>query len=72
MLDENWSSVQQQFQKIYNQSGGGSGASVSNDLRDLFEERLRRPMHGLSLQSLGTGALASFSRDFHFGNSTPN
>ena len=27
------------------------------DLRELFEERLRRPMHSLSLQSLGTGAL---------------
>ena len=65
-LDENWVSVQEQFQKIYSQSGGQSGASVSNDLRDLFEERLRRPMHGLSLQSLGTGALAGLGRDFHF------
>jgi hypothetical protein len=65
-LDENWVSVQEQFQKIYSQSGGGNGSAVSNDLRDLFEERLRRPMHGLSLQSLGTGALASLGRDFHF------
>ena len=38
----------------------------SSDLRDLFEERLRRPMQGLSLQSLGTGALAALGRDFHF------
>jgi len=66
VLDENWASVQEQFQKIYNQSGGSSQTAVSNDLRELFEERLRRPMHGLSLQSLGTGALASFGRDFHF------
>jgi uncharacterized protein len=65
-LDENWVSVQAQFQKIYSQSGGGNGSAASNDLRDLFEERLRRPMHGLSLQSLGTGALAGFGRDFHF------
>jgi hypothetical protein len=66
VLDENWASVQEQFQKIYNQSGGSSLTAVSTDLRELFEERLRRPMQGLSLQSLGTGALASFGRDFHF------
>ncbi len=67
VLDENWLSVQDQFQKIYNQSNGGSnGSTASSDLRDLFEERLRRPMHGLALQSLGTGALPSLDRDFNF------
>ena len=66
VLDENWASVQEQFQKIYSQSCAGNGAAVSHDLRDLFEERLRRPMTGLSLQSLGTGALAALGRDFHF------
>src|SRR5206468_2888328 len=51
VLDENWASVQEQFQKIYSQSGGnGNGSAGTNDLRDLFEERLRRPMQGLSLQ----------------------
>lgn len=67
VLDENWASVQEQFQRIYSQSGGSTnGAAGSSDLRDLFEERLRRPMQGLSLQSLGTGALAALGRDFHF------
>jgi hypothetical protein len=67
VLDENWASVQAQFQKIYSQSSGGAnGSTTSHDLRDLFEERLRRPMNGLSLQSLGTGALPSLGRDFHF------
>ena len=66
VLDENWASVQEQFQKIYNQSGGSSHTAVSTDLRELFEERLRRPMHSFSLGSLGTGALPSRGRDFHF------
>ncbi len=67
VLDENWASVQEQFQKIYSQSGGSSnGNHGSTDLRDLFEERLRRPMQSLSLQSLGTGALAALGREFHF------
>jgi hypothetical protein len=66
VLDENWASVQEHFQKIYSQSGGSSQTAVSTDLRELFEERLRRPMHSLSLQSLGTGALSTLGRDFHF------
>jgi len=67
VLDENWASVQSQFQKIYSQSSGGAnGSTTSHDLRDLFEERLRRPMQGLSLQSLGTGALPCLGREFHF------
>jgi hypothetical protein len=66
VLDENWASVQEQFQKIYSQSGGPSASAPTSDLRELFEERLRRPMHGLSLQTLGTGALPSLGRDFHF------
>ncbi|WP_422929410.1 DUF4912 domain-containing protein [Singulisphaera sp. PoT] len=66
VLDENWASVQEQFQKIYSQSGGNSNGQGTNDLRDLFEERLRRPMQSLSLQSLGTGALAALGREFHF------
>ena len=66
VMDENWASVQEQFQKIYSQSGGCNGSSGSTDLRELFEERLRRPMQGLSLQSLGTGALPSLGRGFYF------
>ncbi len=66
VLDENWSSVQEQFQKIFHQSGGTTGSGVSNDLRDLFEERLRRPMQNLSRQSLGAGTLGTPARGFHF------
>ena len=66
IFDESWSNVQEQFQRLYRQSGGASGSSDSSDLRDLFEERFRRPMHSLSLQTLGTGALTSLGRDFHF------
>jgi hypothetical protein len=66
VLDENWSSVQEQFEKIYHQSGGSKDSGVSSDLRDLFEERLRRPMQNLSRQSLGAGTLGTPARGFHF------
>jgi len=66
IFDESWSNVQEQFQRLYRQSGGANGSSDAHDLRHLFEERFHRPMHSLSLQSLGTGALSSLGRDFHF------
>jgi len=67
VLDQNWSSVQDSYQKIYHQSGGSSAHNGhATDLREIFEEVLRRPMHSLSLQSLGTGALPLLGRGFHF------
>ncbi len=67
VLDENWSSVQEQFQKIFQQSGGSNGG-VSSDLRDLFEERLRRGRCRTSrARSLGRrGTLGTPARGFHF------
>jgi uncharacterized protein len=66
MLDENWASVQDQFQRIYHQSGGSGASASSQDLREVFADKLRRPMQSLSLQSLGTGALHGLSDGFHF------
>jgi uncharacterized protein len=70
-LDENWINVQRQFEKIQNPSSESNGNGLTNhnsqiDLRDLFEERLRRPMCSATLQSLATTALAPLGRDFHF------
>ncbi len=68
-LDENWAIVQKQFDKIQNPSSNGNGTNHVNtriDLRDLFEERLRRPMSSATLQNLATTALAPLGRDFHF------
>jgi hypothetical protein len=70
-LDENWTNVQKQFERIQNPSstGTGNGTTYHNaqiDLRDLFEERLRRPMNGGALQNLATSALPHLGRDFHF------
>jgi hypothetical protein len=64
-LDEHWTSVQENPQKVYHQSGGFTPAAQSHELRELFEERLRRPMHNLSLQNLGGGILP-LGRGFHF------
>jgi hypothetical protein len=65
-LDQNWASVQDQYEKIFHQSGGAAPAGPSSDLKEIFETVLRRPMNSLSLGSLGTGALPYNCRKFHF------
>ena len=71
-LDENWIDVQKQFDRIETPASVGSSsngqhhANTTLDLRDLFEERLRRPMCSLALQNFTTAALPSLGRDFHF------
>jgi uncharacterized protein len=68
-LDQNWLDVQKQIDRIENPAsigGGTNGHTTAIDLRDLFEERLRRPMNSLTLHSLSAPALPAPGRDFHF------
>jgi uncharacterized protein len=70
-LDENWTNVQKHFDRIQNPSSNGNGNGTTHhntqiDLRDLFEERLRRPMNGANFQNLATTSLPHLGRDFHF------
>jgi hypothetical protein len=67
-LEENWASVQQQFERVQNPStiGANKSNNVSIDLHDLFDERLRRPLSSLSMQNLSLGALPGVGRGFHF------
>ncbi|MDG3006582.1 DUF4912 domain-containing protein [Paludisphaera mucosa] len=68
-LEENWASVQQQFERVQNPSTINAHKSVSStsvDLNDLFDERLRRPLSSLSMQNLSLGALPGLGRRFHF------
>jgi uncharacterized protein len=65
LLDENWSNVERHYQAIFARSTTGTNAS--QDFQELFEERQRRPLNGLNLSTLGTGALGTpISRKFHF------
>jgi hypothetical protein len=65
-IDENWTDIAENYEKIFAMSGGYSGES--GDLQDLFEERLRRPMGSPVVAKFGVGAerLLNRERDFHF------
>lgn len=67
-LDENWTAVAQNFDKIYAMSGGYSQDNNSLELQELFEERLRRPMGSPMVTRYGSGLEGLFSagQDFKF------
>jgi hypothetical protein len=68
-MDENWADVAGNFEEIFALSGGYSDTGDSRELRELFEERLRRPMGSPMTTRYGVGAagLVRNSTDFEFG-----
>ncbi len=67
-IDENWTDVAENFDKIYAMSGGYSPDNNSLELQELFEERLRRPMGSPMVTRYGSGMEGMFaaSQDFKF------
>ncbi len=55
-IDENWTDVAENFDKIYAMSGGYSPDNNSLELQELFEERLRRPMGSPMVTRYGAGS----------------
>ncbi|MBY0523137.1 MAG: DUF4912 domain-containing protein [Gemmataceae bacterium] len=57
LIDENWSDIDtKQADRIYAMSGGFDPTASSLELKQLFEERLRRPMGSPAVTSFGSGA----------------
>lgn len=82
-LDHNWSDIAQDYERVYALSGGYAEEHSSDELQELFEERLRRPMGTPSLTTFGVGAergsLNNRNFDFQldaemiiFGTTTPS
>jgi uncharacterized protein len=65
-IDENWSDIAENYEKIYALSGGYEETSAGGDLQDLFEERLRRPMGTPLVARCGTGGEQVLRRDKDF------
>ncbi len=58
-FDQNWSEVAKDFQRIFALSGGYSEPAKSGDLKEVFQERLHRPIGDDPAQLvLGPGAVA--------------
>jgi hypothetical protein len=67
-IDENWADIDvKQADRIYAMSGGFDPTASSLELKQLFEERLRRPMGSPAVTSFGSGAfLPAKLRKFWF------
>ncbi len=61
-VDGNWQEVAEDFDRIYSLSGGYSDHGDHSDLKDLFEQRLRRPM-GTSLATRFGAGVCVMGRD---------
>lgn len=66
--DGNWAGIAKDFDRIYALSGGYDENGNHSDLKDLFEERLRRPMGSPTVARFGMGAqsLSRGHRKFPF------
>lgn len=65
-IDENWSDIAENYEKIYAQSGGYEETAAGGDLQELFEERLRRPMGTPLVTSGNDGGEQVLRRDKDF------
>ena len=67
-LDQNWTDVARDCERIYAMSGGYNDEPAAGDLKELFEERLRRPMGSPLGSQYGSGAGGVLPRlcGFHF------
>lgn len=65
-LENNWSDIANDCEKIYALSGGFSDESPTGELQEVFEERLGRPMSGPSGSRYGIGADKVFNRRNEF------
>ncbi len=65
-FDENWAEVAKDFDRVYAMSGGYVDRDSNQDLKDIFEEQLRRPMGDPMTTKFGLGAANGKKRDFDF------
>jgi hypothetical protein len=58
IIDENWSDIDaKKADRIYAMSGGFDPTASSLELKQLFEERLRRPLGSPAVSSFGSGGM---------------
>ncbi len=58
-VDENWTDVAENCERIFALSGGYSAESASDELQEVLEERLRRPVGTPMTTRYGVGAAAT-------------
>ncbi len=65
-VDENWNDVVENCERIFALSGGYSPEGSSDELQELLEERLQRPVGSPMVTRFGSGASLGFEVDGDF------
>ncbi len=68
-FDKNWAEVAKDFDRIFAMSGGYHEQGTNRELREVFEEQLRRPMGDPMATQFGAAA-SDRDRDFNFSVDT--
>jgi hypothetical protein len=66
VLDEDWSKLADDYDRIYAMSGGLTPTNQRSDLQELFEEQLRRPMGAPAPTRYGAGAARMIHKENEF------
>jgi hypothetical protein len=68
VLEEDWSQLADDYDRIYAMSGGLQDTNAGSDLQELFEEQLHRPMGAPAPAKYGAGASRAVRKnnDFEF------
>jgi len=69
VIDENWADLDEsKAERLFAMSAGFDPSNVNSslELKQLFEERLRRPMGSPAVSSFGSGGFSSFARGRKF------
>lgn len=65
-VDENWTDIAADCEKVYALSGGYNEESNDNDLKDVFEDHLQRPIGTPAINRYGIGADYKFRQGRRF------
>ena len=65
-VDTHWDDIADNYERIYVQSGGRKSGAGSSDLKDLFEQRLNRPIGESVVSRFGFKAPGEQEADFQF------
>jgi hypothetical protein len=61
-IDGHWQDIAEDYERIYSLSESDNGAG-SNDLREMFEDRLQRPMPDTNIDAFQSGGEVGFRRE---------
>ena len=65
-IDDNWADITADYERYYAMSGGYDHSNGNNELQQIFEDKIKRPMNAPAFVRLGSGIGGHGNREFPF------